>query len=115
MPETTYKKITKVIVWIAGAVILLYLLYLLSDIIIMLALSILLVLIFAPVVAMLEGRGFNRLTSTLITFALFGFVVYLGLSVVIPKFIFQMDQLIIVASIDFNSSAKSNPLNAFIN
>jgi predicted PurR-regulated permease PerM len=94
MPETTYKKVTKVIVWIAGAVILLYFLYLLSDIIIMLALSILLALIFAPVVAMLEGRGFNRLTSTLITFALFGFVVYLGLSVVIPKFIFQMDQLI---------------------
>lgn len=94
MAETAYKKISKAILWMAAIIIAVYLLFLLSDLIIMLALSILLSLIFAPIVSIFESRGFNRLTSTLITFGIVGFVVYLGLSVVIPKFIYQMNQLI---------------------
>lgn len=94
MPDITYKKLIKPILWLAGIVIFFYLLYLLSDIIIIISISILLSFIFAPIVAVFEGKGFNRLTSTLITFGIFGLVVYLGLSVVIPKFTAQMDQLI---------------------
>jgi predicted PurR-regulated permease PerM len=94
MSETTYKSSVKIILWallIAGVV---YLFYTLINILLILAVSILLAFIFAPFMHLLEERGFNRLSSTLIVFAAFGFIVYLGLSFVIPKLIFQMDQLI---------------------
>jgi len=94
MPDVTYKKFLKPILWLAGLIISLYVLYLLSDIIIIISISILLSFIFAPIVGAFEGRGFNRFTSTLITFGIFGLVLYLSLSVVIPKFLDQMDQLI---------------------
>ena len=94
MPEMTYKKTVKLILWIAGTILLLYLLYLLADVIIILALSVLLAFIFAPVVFMLEQRGFSRLSSTLIAFAALAILIYLGLSVFIPKFSLQMNQLI---------------------
>ena len=94
MPETNYKKIVNLLLWISGTFLLLYLLFLLIDILIILALSILLAFIFVPFVFMLEQQGFSRLSSTLIIFALIAFLIYLGLSVVIPKFSFQMNQLI---------------------
>jgi len=94
MPDSTYKKITYTFLWIAGTILFLYLVYLLTEIIIILAVSTLLVFIFAPFVAMLEGKGFNRLTSTFITFGIFGFITYLSLSIIIPKLVFQMNQLI---------------------
>jgi putative permease len=94
MADSAYNNAVKFILWIAGAIIFLYLVYLLTEILIIIALSILLSLIFAPFVSMLEGRGFNRLTSTLIVFAVFGFITYLSLSVIIPKLIYQMNQLV---------------------
>jgi predicted PurR-regulated permease PerM len=94
MPETTYKKTVKLILWIAGAILLLFLLYLLIDVIVIIALSVLLAFIFAPFVFMLEQQGFSRLSSTLITFGALAILIYLGLSVFIPKFSLQMDQLI---------------------
>lgn len=94
MTDSSQKKILKSIFLISGAIILVYVLYLLSDIIILLAISVLLMFIFAPFVSLLESRGFNRLTSTLITFGIFGFLIYLSLSVIIPIFIVQMNQLI---------------------
>lgn len=94
MSDITYKKFFKSLLWLAGIIVSLYLLYLLSDIIIIISIAILLSFIFAPIVTVFEARGFNRLTSTLITFGIFGSVLYLGSSVVIPKFAAQMDQLI---------------------
>ena len=94
MLDSTYKKTIKLILWIAGTILLFYLVYLLTEIIIIIAISILLTFIFAPFVSMLEGRGFNRLTSTILVFGVFGLIIYLGLSVIIPKLIFQMNQLI---------------------
>lgn len=94
MPETTYKKTVKLILWIAGAILFLYLLYLLTDVLIILALSVLLAFIFAPIVFTMEQRGFSRLSSTLIAFGALAIVIYLGLSMFIPKFSFQMNQLI---------------------
>jgi predicted PurR-regulated permease PerM len=93
MSDITYNKFIKPILWLAGIIVSLYLLYLLSDIIIIISIAILLSFIFAPFVAGFEAKGFNRLTSTFITFALLGFIVYLGLSVVIPKFSSQWDHL----------------------
>jgi predicted PurR-regulated permease PerM len=43
---------------------------------------------------MLEGKGFNRVTSTLMIFGIFGFITYLSLSIIIPKLVFQMNHLI---------------------
>lgn len=94
MSESNYKHFTKFLLWISGIIILLYLFYLLTEILIVLALSILLAFIFAPFVSLLEGRGFNRLSATLIMFAVFGFIIYFSLSIIIPKFVFQMEQLI---------------------
>jgi len=94
MTESSYNSPLKILLWIAAVILFLYLVYLLTEILIMFALAILLALIFAPFVSFIEGRGFNRLTSTLIVFAVFGLIIYFSLSVIIPKLIYQMNQLI---------------------
>lgn len=94
MIDLTYKKIIRLAFWVAGTVFIIYLLYKLTEVLIILALSVLLAFIFAPLISTLEGRGLNRLTSTLLTFAVFAFVIYLGLSVIIPKLVYQMNQLV---------------------
>jgi predicted PurR-regulated permease PerM len=94
MTDTPYKKILKVIFWVAGIVLLFYLIYALFEIILIVAISILLAFIFAPFIAMLEGRGLNRLTATLIAFGVLAFIIYFSLSIIIPKLVFQMNQLI---------------------
>ena len=94
MPDTTYKKIVNLLLWISATFLLLYVLFLLSDLIIILALSVLLAFIFSPFVFLLEQRGFSRLSSTLIVFAGFAIIIYVSLSVVIPKFSFQWNELI---------------------
>lgn len=94
MAELVQKKSLKIITGIAGILIAGYLFLLLIDIFLILAISFLLAFIFAPFLHQLEEKGFNRLSSTLIIFAVFGFLVYLGLSFVIPKLALQMDQLI---------------------
>lgn len=94
MSDSNYNNFTKYFLWIAVAIIFLYLFYLLTEILIILALSILLAFIFAPFVSMLEAKGFNRLTSTLLIFGIFGFIIYFSLSIIIPKFVFQMNQII---------------------
>ena len=94
MTDSTLNKATKFFLTVSAIIIFLYLVYLLTEIIIIIALAILLAFIFAPFVSLIESRGFNRLSSTLITFLIFGFLIYFGLSIIIPKFIFQMDQLI---------------------
>jgi len=93
MPEITQKKILNLVLWSAAIIIAAYLAYLLTDIIIMLTISLLLGFILAPFVRMLEGAGFSRTLSTIIVFAVFGFLIYLGFSFVIPKLSYQMDQL----------------------
>ena len=94
MPDITYKKIVTLLLWISATFLLLYILFLLSNIIIILALAVLLAFIFSPFVFLLEQRGFTRLSSTLIVFAGLAIIIYVSLSVVIPKFSFQMNQLI---------------------
>jgi predicted PurR-regulated permease PerM len=94
MSDSTYKRTLQVLLWAAGIIILFYLVYLLTEIIIILALSILLALIFHPLVNTIESRGFNRFSSTLLVFAAFALIIYFSLSVIIPKLVFQMNQLI---------------------
>jgi len=94
MNDSAYKKIVKFLLYIAAAIFFFYLVYVLTEIIIILALATLLAFIFSPFVSLLESRGFNRISSTLITFGIFGFIIYFSLSILIPKFVFQLDQLI---------------------
>jgi predicted PurR-regulated permease PerM len=94
MTDSTYNKASKFFLTVAAVAIFLYMVYLLTEIIIILALAILLAFIFAPFVSIIEAKGFNRFSSTLITFGIFGFIIYSSLSIIIPKFIFQLDQLI---------------------
>ncbi len=95
MSDLAQKKIIKSLLILAAVILSLYFAYLLINIIIIVAISILLGFIFAPFVRMLESRGLSRTLSTLIIFALFGFLIYLVLSFFIPKFFYQMDQLLI--------------------
>ncbi len=91
--EITQKKIFKFLLWFIGIAFILLLIYLLSDLIVMLVISILLAFIFDPFVKLLEREGFDRLTGTLTTLIGFGFLLYLLLSFIIPRFAYQMNQL----------------------
>ncbi len=93
MTEKNVKRIIRTLIWISVIVLLFVIVFLLSDIFLILIFSVLLAFIFNPVVAILEKEGLNRLTSTLIIFSATGFLLYLLLSFIIPKFVVQMDQL----------------------
>ncbi len=94
MAESNFKKTAKIFLWIILSVILLYFLYLLSDLLIILIVSILLSFIFDPFVKQLEKEGFNRLTSTLVIFIVVGLFFYITLSVFVPKLLYQVNQLV---------------------
>ncbi len=101
------KKTTRIILAIIAFFSVLYFAYLLTNIFVLVALSVLLGFIFAPFVRILEGQGFSRTISTLLVFTIFGFLVYLGLSFVIPKLFIQMDQLILELK-DFSLNDELN-------
>jgi len=88
------KKNTRILLLLIGVALFFYFAFLLINVLVLIALSVLLGFIFAPFVRMLEGKGFTRTISTLIVFTVFGFLLYLGLSFVIPKLFYQMDQVI---------------------
>lgn len=95
MTDLALKRLSKILLTVFVIAVILYLTYLLSDIILILIIAILLAFIFDPLVTMLEQEGFNRMASTLFIFIGFGLFVYLGLSFIIPKFTLQMNQLIL--------------------
>ncbi len=84
----------KILIWAAGIFAVLFFLVALSDLFIITAISILLALILHPLVLLLEKQGLNRITSVITVFLFIGFLVYLGLSFIIPKFLFQFNQLV---------------------
>ena len=88
------KKILNIFLWTTGVIFSLFIFYLLSDIIIIFVVSLLIAFIFNPFVTILERRGLNRLPSTLIMFIGVGVLLYLVFSFFIPRFVFQMNQLI---------------------
>ena len=94
MTNISLNKTTKFLFYILAVIILIYLIYMLTEIIVILALAILLAFIFSPFVSLFESHGFNRITSTSLVFGVFGFVIYFSLSIIIPKFVFQLEQLI---------------------
>lgn len=108
MSDTTIKKLSRTFLLLVAIVIVIYFTYLIIDIFIILAISFLLALILSPFVQLLEKQGFNRTVSTLLVFIFLGIIIYLALSVVIPKLIFQMNQLISsLANFSFSEKLKS--------
>lgn len=91
--EQIFSKSLKIFFGIIGIIILLYISYLIVDILIMIAFSVLVSLIFNPLVRLIESRGTQRLTSVIIVFLLSGFVIFIGLYVFIPKIIGQLNAL----------------------
>lgn len=70
-----------------------FLFYQFIDIFAMLAVSILIAMIFSPVVEFLEERGLNRLLSVIIVFVLVGLLTFSSLSYLLPKILEQLDTL----------------------
>ena len=63
MKELTFKKVITWLSFVAGGCILAYLLYVISEVLIIFILSILLAFIFQPFISILENKGLNRVTS----------------------------------------------------
>jgi predicted PurR-regulated permease PerM len=84
----------KIIVSTAAALLLLALLYLLRDVFVLLAISVLIAFIFQPFVLFFEKQGFSRLISVVLVFLIVGAALYIGLSILIPRFLFQLTHLI---------------------
>lgn len=94
LSENTVKKIWKVFGLIILILVVSYLMYIFSDIIIMLSVSMLLALIFNPLINFMEKKGFHRLITILAVFFLTGGIVIFGFSVLIPKIIYQMNMIV---------------------
>jgi len=92
MKELTFKKVVTSILWVAGGCLLLYLLYLISEVLIIFIISILLAFVFQPFVSMLENKGLNRVTSIIAAFTSTGIIIYLAFSFLVPSFVYQMGQ-----------------------
>ena len=96
MTDQTLSKIKKYIIWGLALLLLAYLCYLLSDIFIILVLSILLSIIFEPFIKIIEQKGLTRLTAAILIFIVAGFFIYLIISFIIPRLSNQVNQLIAV-------------------
>ena len=87
MKELTFKKVVTSILWVAGGCLLLYLLYLISEVLVIFIISTLLAFIFQPFVCMLENKGLNRVTSIIAAFASTGIIIYLAFSFLVPSLV----------------------------
>ena len=94
MTDQTLSKVKKYFLWGSAILLLGYLSYLLSDIFIILILSILLSIIFEPFIKIIEQKGATRLTATVLIFIIVGFLIYLIFSYITPQLSYQIGQLI---------------------
>lgn len=85
----------KILIGLPIILVTLSIFYFFVDLIIILAISILISLMFEPLISFLEKQKLNRFTSTVIVYAVFGFLVYLGLSYIIPSVLVQTSSLIV--------------------
>ena len=70
-----------------------YLSYFFIDLIFLVIISLLIAFIFNPVVTFLENRGLKRFLAVLIVFTFIGMLVIFGISVMVPKIIYQFNLL----------------------
>lgn len=93
LSDKTISTIYKSLSILAAVVVVLYLSYLFFDIIILLIISIFIAMIFNPLVTFFENNGISRFAAVLFVFIVSGVVIFLVLSVLIPKIINQMNAL----------------------
>ena len=93
LSEQQIKKIKNYSLIAISFLLVAFLFYQFIDIFAMLAVSILIAMIFSPVVEFLEERGLNRLHSVIIVFVLVGFLTFSGVSYLLPKILGQLDAL----------------------
>lgn len=92
--EKNTKNIFYYLFLVAAAVVVLYILYVLSDILILVIISLLIAFLIIPLINFVEKLGVGRLFSTLLIFITFFLFIYLSLSFIIPKLIYQMNELV---------------------
>ena len=92
--DGSFKNFGYISLLLIGVILFLYLIYLLSTLFVIVAVSVLLAFIFDPFVKQLEKEGFSRLAATLVVFVVVSFLLYIGISFFIPKFVTQLNQLI---------------------
>lgn len=93
--EKNWRPVYKALALILSVIAFSYIGYLFFDIIVMLIISMLLAMIFDPLVTWLEQHKVNRLISVLGVFLLTGFVLFVVFSILIPKIIFQLNELLL--------------------
>ena len=91
--EQTLNRLYKIGLVIALIAIAIYLSVVFFDLIVMLIISMLLALVFNPLVTFIETQGIPRFASVFVVFLLVGVLVFFGLSVFIPKVVTQMNLL----------------------
>jgi predicted PurR-regulated permease PerM len=91
--EVSSKKTYRVLLIILAIIITGYLSYLFFDVIAMLCISVLISMIFNPVVTFLERKGFSRWIASLMVFASGAIVLFSLLSFLVPKITSQLDTI----------------------
>lgn len=91
--ENPFQKAGKWIIALLVTALIIYLSYFFFDIIIMLIISILIAMIFNPVVSALEKKNIPRLFSVLLVFIFSTIIVLAGFSILIPKIVNQMNTI----------------------
>lgn len=85
--------LTKLLILFSVISAIIYISYLFWDIILLLAVSLLLAMIFNPMVKILEKNNVPKLGSILSVFIISGIIIFVGLSVLIPKIINQLNTI----------------------
>jgi len=93
LPEIISKRVIKLALAILAVVLVLYISYVFLDIIIMLTISVLLALMFNPVVNYFCNKGFTRFASILTVVMLISIFSFIILSFIIPKIALQIEYL----------------------
>ncbi|MCX7797413.1 MAG: AI-2E family transporter [Melioribacter sp.] len=89
-PNFLYKKFLIPLILIT---FLICLIYIFTDIIVILIVSLLISMIFNPAVDYIEKKGFNRTVSVLFVFSLVGFLVVISMAYILPKIYNQMNSI----------------------
>lgn len=92
--DLSFKKSFRLLLWLSAAALFIFFLFYLSEVVLIVIISILIAFIFDPFVKKLEREGFSRLTSTAAMFVIMGLLIYLILSFFIPMLINQMNSLV---------------------
>ncbi len=93
MSEELLKKGIKVTIAAVITALMLYLSFIILDIILMLTIAILIAFIFDPIVSYLQKKGVNRVFSILAVFILSIFILSIGFSVLVPKIVTQFNAI----------------------